>query len=67
MTYVVATAWFQNFVNMEWGRANDDSLITGFLGNLFAFGEQDEVAQQALNLRAEYAQSGDHAIPSVYM
>ena len=64
MTYVVATAWFQNFVNMEWGRANDDSLITGFLGNLFAFGEQDEVAQQALNLRAEYAQSGDHAISS---
>ena len=64
MTYVVSPAWFQNFVNMNWGRANDDSLTSGFFGNLFAFGEQDEVAQQALNLRAEYAQSGDRAITS---
>jgi hypothetical protein len=26
MTYVVAAAWFQNFLSMEWGRANEDSL-----------------------------------------
>jgi hypothetical protein len=62
MTYVVAAAWFQNFLSMEWGRANEDSLLTGFIGNLFAFGEQNEEAQQALNLRAEYAQGGDRAI-----
>ena len=65
MSYVVAPAWFQNFINLVWDRANDDSLDTGYLGNIFAFGEQDEIAQQSLNLQAQLAQSGDHAISTV--
>jgi len=64
MKYIVSAAWFGNFVRLEWGRTHETSLTTGFLGNLFAFGEQDEDAQQALNLQAEYAQSGDRAISS---
>ena len=54
-------AVFHNFWKMDWGRMSPNSAKTGFLGNLFLFGETDEEATATLNSQAETMLSSDRA------
>ena len=38
---VLSHAVYSNFTSLRWGRINDDSISTGFLDNLYLFGEVD--------------------------
>ena len=62
LRYIMTSASFQNFWDMGWDRFSEDSLTSGFFGNLFSFGEQNEELQRALNLQARLAQSGHTAV-----
>ncbi len=62
LTMVLTTAWFQNLLDMKWDRFSEDSLTTGFFGNLYAFGEQDEELQRGINLQVSLVQSGEAAV-----
>ena len=51
------------FTSLSWHRENPDSLVTGFLGNLFLFGPTDAEHQAAFNTQASLALGG-HAAAS---
>ena len=61
---ILSPALFNNFFSLQWNRTNEDSLTSGFLRNLFLFGDMDEEHQQLVNMQAGLVQSGDMAVSS---
>ena len=60
--FQVSQGLYINFVSLTWHRVHDDSLTTGFLGNLFLFGDTDEEHGIAVNKVVDMALSGDTAM-----
>jgi hypothetical protein len=58
----ISAGVFENFTSMRWHRQNENSLTTGFFGNLFLFGNTNAEQQQLLNAQVSLAQSGDQSI-----
>jgi hypothetical protein len=58
----ISAGLFANFTSMRWHRQNENSLTTGFFGNLFLFGNTNAEQQQLLNAQVSLAQSGDQSI-----
>ena len=50
---VLSDAIYSNFTSFRWGCISGDSMLTGFLGNLYFFGEVDLEKQQAINHKVE--------------
>ena len=49
---------FKNFTTLRWHRTSEDSLSSGFLGNLYLWGDTDEDAQHTLNQEVELVCEG---------
>jgi len=62
MSFQVSQGLYINFVSLIWYRVHDDSLSTGFLGNLFLFGSTDEEQGIIINKIVDMALSGDTAM-----
>ena len=58
----ISAGVFENFTSMRWHRQNENSLTTGFFGNLFLFGNTNAEQKQLLNAQVSLAQSGDQSI-----
>ena len=59
---IITPALWESFKNLEWARIDEDSLLSGFLSNLFLWGASDEAQLKALNKRATMVRSGDTAV-----
>ena len=62
LSFEIGPGVFENFKSMSWHRQNDNSLTSGFFGNLFLFGNTNAEQQALLNAQVSMAQSGDQSI-----
>ena len=62
---VLSNAIYSKFTSLGWVRISDDSILSGFLGNLYFFGEVDSEKQQAINHAMELMREGgwQHPVP----
>ena len=52
---------FKNFTSLRWHRTSEESLSSGFLGNLYLWGGTDKDAQHTLNQEVELVHEGESA------
>ena len=64
LSFPSSAGLLSNTLNLQWHRANEDSLTTGLLGNPFLFGDTDEEHQQSVNLQVYMMEAGGAAMSS---
>ena len=58
---VISDGIYSNFTSLRWGCISDDSISTGFLGNLYLFGEINLEKEQAINHEVDLMREGGSA------